>query len=516
MNPTEKIRTSLPLPADVLLGALDQHVIVSVADAAGNIVFVNQRFCDISGYGVDELIGVNHRIVKSGQHTPDFFNEMWETISTGNVWHGEVCNLNKSGSSYWVKATIAPVLDANGLPTHYISTRTDITDQKQQTALIREMAREQEELLRLAPFGIARLEQRKFVRINEAFSKILGYAKDELIDHSTRDIYTSDEEYEQIGELAYSPLSRGEIATFELELQRKDGQRVWAIAGTCSLNKNNPMSDTLYMIQDITERKDREVKLVAALEMANRADRAKSDFLRMMTHELHTPLNSILGSGQLLEACVHDPDLRPLIVASNVSAQSLLQMVDRALQYASIEQVGDSSRFQQCHLGECITAAVWTAKRAASEKLVSLIDATPPEYGARAVMTDQKLLIQLLGLVTDNAIRFNRKDGFVTVTVSGNADGLAVHISDTGVGMTADQAKSAFEPFVRFCDDGNSSGSGLGLALALRISQRLKLQLKIDSKPNFGTTVSVCGLTLAELAPSALDAANGAASTDML
>ena len=489
---------ALPFSAEVFLQALDQHVIVSVTDVSGRIIYVNQGFCDISGYRKDELIGTNHRIVKSAQHTPELFHEMWETISAGKVWHGAVCNLHKNGSHYWVKATIVPILDANELPTHYISTRTEITAQKHQTELISQMAAEQEELLRLAPFGIARLKDRQFVRVNEAFSTILGYAQDELVGRSTRDIYISDDEYEKIGVLAYSPLSRGEIATFELELQRKDGQRVWAIAGTCSLNKQNPMANTLYLIQDITEHKQREVRLAAALDMANRADRSKSDFLKMMTHELHTPLNSILGSGQVIEACLEEPELRALIVSSNVSAQVLLSMVDRALQYASIEQIGDVPPTQRCNLGECLTAAVWGAKRFANDSSVSLIDETPGEQSALEIVADQKLFIQLLGLVTDNAIRFNRPGGAVTFSVTSHVDGLTVLVSDTGVGMTSEQLAQVFEPFTRFCDDGNRSGFGLGLALASRISQRLRLELNIDSKSNEGTVVRISGIRLAQ------------------
>ena len=110
--------------------ALDRHAIVSVASADGTILSVNSKFCDISGYRREELIGRNHRLIKSGYHPPALFEGMWRTITRGHIWQGEVKNRSKDGSAYWVQATIAPILNADGQPERYISIRTDITEQK--------------------------------------------------------------------------------------------------------------------------------------------------------------------------------------------------------------------------------------------------------------------------------------------------------------------------------------------------------------------------------------------------
>ncbi|MEY4344661.1 MAG: hypothetical protein RL032_493, partial [Pseudomonadota bacterium] len=110
--------------------ALDQHAIVSRTDAHGIITYANDKFCLISGYSRDELIGQNHRLIKSDHHPEQFYSQLWDTITSGQVWHGELCNRCKTGELYWVNATIVPLRGPDGFVKEYIGIRTDITDRK--------------------------------------------------------------------------------------------------------------------------------------------------------------------------------------------------------------------------------------------------------------------------------------------------------------------------------------------------------------------------------------------------
>lgn len=112
------------------LSTMNEHDIVSITDVAGRITTVNDKFCQISGYNRDELIGKNHRLIKSDAHSKDFYKNLWETISSGKIWRGTLCNLTKSGKHYWVESTIVPFLDAKGKPYKYVSARTDISELK--------------------------------------------------------------------------------------------------------------------------------------------------------------------------------------------------------------------------------------------------------------------------------------------------------------------------------------------------------------------------------------------------
>jgi PAS domain S-box-containing protein len=171
---------------EFLRKAIDEHAIVSVADARGTITYANDRFCQISGYTRDELLGQNHRILNSRYHPKSFFGRMYATLAQGQAWTAEICNRAKDGHKYWVLSTIVPFMDASGKPERYVSMRTDISERKRmEQALELALQQAQESEARLAEATreaqAANVAKSEFLanmshEIRTPLTAILGYA----------------------------------------------------------------------------------------------------------------------------------------------------------------------------------------------------------------------------------------------------------------------------------------------------------------------------------------------------
>ena len=126
----EALRSSLRKMAD-LKAALDESAVVAITDENGKITYVNDKFCEISKYYMEELVGQDHRVLNSGYHTREFFENLWNTITRGDVWRGEIKNQAQDGSTYWVETTIVPFMDESGKPDQYFAICNDITRYKE-------------------------------------------------------------------------------------------------------------------------------------------------------------------------------------------------------------------------------------------------------------------------------------------------------------------------------------------------------------------------------------------------
>ncbi|MCX7094542.1 MAG: PAS domain S-box protein [Methylobacter sp.] len=236
--------------------ALDVHAIVSATDVAGTLTYVNDMFCEISGYSRNELLGQNHRIVKSGEHSADFYADIWSTIIQGNVWRGEVCNRRKNGNLYWVETSIVPFLDNTGRPYQYVSIRTDITHIKQVELRLRLLERAVEASSSSISMVDATQPDMPLIYVNPAFERITGYSREEVIGRNCRFLQETETAQQGLDEIR-AVLSEGRAGESLVQNYRKDGTPFWNDLRIAPVHdEQGRLTHFIGISDDVTERRE--------------------------------------------------------------------------------------------------------------------------------------------------------------------------------------------------------------------------------------------------------------------
>ncbi len=479
---------------------LDQSAIVSITDTKGVIIYVNDRFCEISGYSRDELIGKTHRLINSGYHPSDFFKQLWRTIIQGKVWRGEICNRTRKGDLYWVDSTIVPFLDSQGKPFQYLGIRFDISDRKKIEA---ELAKSEAQFRGLVEgandviwsFDLDGL----YTYLSPQFETLFGWKPSEWIGKSFVDLVHPDD-LEILIKNNHQYILGGETAhNLEIRHLHRDGHYVWVrISATAIKNEQGTIIGRQGILSDISDRKQYEVQLQQTnLELA-RATRMKDEFLANMSHELRTPLNAILGMSEAMQEEIFGPlnqKQHQSVQTIEKSGTHLLALINDILDVAKIESGKIELNCTPTPITELCESSLIFIKQQALKKRISIQTEISPYLPN--LLIDERRIRQVLINLLNNAIKFTPEGGGVSLTVkleSSTETALSNHyisfaVTDTGIGIAHENLAKLFQPFVQIDSALNRQymGTGLGLTLVKKIVEMHGGEVKVKSTIDLGS-----------------------------
>jgi PAS domain S-box-containing protein len=459
--------------------ALDQSSIVAVTDQRGRIMNVNDKFCEISKYSREELIGQDHRILNSGYHSKNFFMELWRTIGQGDVWKGEIRNRAKDGSLYWVDTTIVPFLNENGKPYQYVALRSDITDRKTAEEHLKETLKENSDIkFALDQSAIVAFTDARGIitNVNDKFCEISKYTREELIgkDHSLLNSgYHSKEFFKEL----WKTIGTGNVWKGEIKNKAKDGSYYWVDTTIVPFfNEKGRPYQYLAIRNDITERKKTE-------EILHRQDKlaAVGQLAAGVAHEIRNPLTSMKGYAEFLQLDEKDPERLEFLDIILDEIERVNSIVEDFMVLAKPKAV----QLEEKNIVEVIRNVIMLLEFEARKKNVRLHFDFCTEIVQ--VECDENRLKQVFLNFIKNGIEAMPNGGDLHVRITVSDETVQISIQDTGVGIPEEKLKKIGEPFYTTKKNGN----GLGLMVSFKIIESHRGRVYIESELNKGTTFNI-------------------------
>src|SRR5215213_9353982 len=485
-NPKEALERSEKELADFKF-ALDESAIVAITDQRGVITYVNDKFCEISKYSREELLGRDHRLINSGYHPKEFIRELWTTIAGGRVWRGEIRNRAKDGSIYWVDTTIVPFLDTRGKPYQYIAIRYDITERKRAEERIREQAA----LLDKAQDAIlVRDLDDSILFWNKGAETIYGWTAEEAVGQNAREILFKEDlsQFEKARELL---LERGEWAG-ELRQATHSGDEItvesrWTLVRD---DAGSPQS-VLVINTDITERKKMESQFLRAQRMESIGTLAGG-----IAHDLNNVLSPILMAVDMLRLKFKDEGSQQYLKMLQASAERGADMIKQVLSFARGVQ-GERIPIDPKYLikdvvkilNETLPKSITTKFNLPDRVWPVSADATQIHQVLMNLCVNARDSMPQGGQLTIRAENVTLDENYARTHIEAKPGRyVMVSVMDTGHGIPPETLNKIFEPF--FTTKETGKGTGLGLSTALSIVRSHNGFINVYSEMGKGTQFS--------------------------
>ncbi len=478
--------------------ALDQHAIVSVADAEGTILYANDRLCDITGYSRAELLGRKLSEFRSGVHPQSYFDQSRQDLAEGKVWRGEICSRKRNGELYWVDATMVPLLAEDGRSSQYITIRTDITARKQAeqerhaanevlaartTQLQVTLDNISQGVMMVAPDGAVVFQSRRVLDLLEIPSHLQAAGLAEIVAFQTErgdfgvDFCLVDESARSYLRAAGS----GNPLPPVTYTRRTLAGRTLEIKSTAL-----PSGGFVRTVTDVTS-------YVQALAQAEQASVAKGQFLANMSHEIRTPMNAILGLLTLLHDTPLNATQLDFVSKTDGAARSLLGLLNDILDFSKVEAGKMTLDPRPFSLDKMLKDLAVILATNVGGKSVALRFEVGPDVPA-VLLGDDMRLQQVLINLGGNAIKFTSQ-GDVVLRVRqverGPTDAvLEFAMCDSGIGIASENQTHIFSGFsqAEASTTRRFGGTGLGLSISSRLVALLGGTLQLNSTPGQGST----------------------------
>jgi PAS domain S-box-containing protein len=475
----EAVRRSETMLSQIVATSPDTITLTDLA--TGRYAMVNRAFERLTGWRAEEVIGRTSLDLGIWDRPAD--RERFVTVlrEQGAVTDLPTVFAGRAGERFSMLVSAARfVLDRRD---YVVINARDVTASEQARM-------EREAILQGASIGIAVTRERVFVQANPAFEQMYGFAPGTLVGRPGRAIWASDEEYEQVGRDIGPALARGEPIEIECTAQRQDGRTFVArILGRAIDPRAPATGGTVWIVEDVTERREVERAMARARDEAEAASRAKSAFLANTSHELRTPLNGMLGFAQLARMPDLDEATRQRYLEHIVeSAQSLAAIISDILDLSKIEAGRLEIERAPFDLHGLLAALQRTYGALASARGLALTLEIDPVLPRRLV-GDALRLRQVLSNFLSNALKFTEHGSIALVARL--EDGAArFEVRDSGPGIDPAVQARLFRPFTQA--DGSTTrrygGTGLGLSICRELAHLMGGEVGVASAPGQGST----------------------------